>query len=74
MWIPLGIGVAGFLSGIALAVSDSAGLCIHPFVAMLRPAAAMSARPDLRVVMYSLSETALFLLAGLWAARSRRCE
>ena len=32
MWIPLGIGVAVFLSGMALANSDSYFLMAHPFV------------------------------------------
>ena len=43
MWVPLGIGVAGFLSGMALANSDLALLLAHPFVIILKPAVAMSA-------------------------------
>ena len=43
MWIPLGVGVAGFLSGMALASSNLAVLMAHPFVLMLKPAVAMSA-------------------------------
>lgn len=31
MWVPLGIGVAGFLSGMALANSEVALLLVHPF-------------------------------------------
>lgn len=74
MWVPLGIGVAGFLSGMALAAADHVLLCIHPFVVMLKPAAAMSAQPDRIVVMFSLVETAGFLFFGLWAAKYLRCE
>ncbi len=74
MWVPLGIGVAGFLSGMALASSNSFLLCIHPFVVMLKPAVAMSAQPDMTVVIFSLAETAAFLFAGLWVARSLRYE
>lgn len=74
MWVPLGIGVAGFLSGMALAAADHVLFCIHPFVIMLKPAAAMSARPDMIVVMFSLVETAVFLSFGLWAAKYLRCE
>ena len=70
MWVPLGIGVAGFLSGMALAVSNNTLLCIHPFVVMLKPAVAISARPDIIVVCFSLVETAVFLFAGLWAAKN----
>lgn len=74
MWGPLGSGVAGFLSGMALATSDSAWLCVHPFVVMLKPAVAMSAQPDITIVIVSLVETILFLCVGLWAAKNLRYE
>lgn len=74
MWVPLGIGVAGFLSGMALANSDMALLMAHPFVVMLKPAVAMSAQPDMPVVLVSLAETLLFLGAGLWMAKNLRYE
>lgn len=74
MWVPLGVGVAGFLSGMALAASDNMLLCVHPFVVMLKPAVAMSAQPDSIVVIFSLAHTAVFLLAGLWAAKHLRYE
>lgn len=74
MWVPLGIGVAGFLSGMALATSDIVWLCVHPFVVMLKPAVAMSAQPDITVVMIALAETILFLCAGLWTAKHLRYE
>ena len=74
MWVPLGIGVAGFLSGMALATSDIAWFCVHPFVVMLKPAVAMSAQPDIAVVIVSMAETILFLCTGLWAAKKLRYE
>ena len=74
MWVPLGMGVAGFLSGMALAASNHILFCIHPFVIMLKPAVAMIAQPDLTVVIFSLAETAIFLFVGLWAAKYRRYE
>ena len=52
MWIPLGVGVAGFLSGMALATSNLTLLMIHPFVVMLKPAVAMSARPDMVTILF----------------------
>ena len=70
MWVPLGIGVAGFLSGMALANS---GLT-HPFVIILKPAVAMSAQPDSTVALVALVETLLFLAVGLWLAKYRRYE
>jgi hypothetical protein len=74
IWVPLGIGVAGFLSGMALAAPNNVLLCIHPFVIMLRPAVAMSAQPDIIVMIFSLVETAISLFFGLWAAKYLRCE
>lgn len=74
MWIPLGIGVAGFLSGMALATSNIKWLCIHPFVVMLKPAVAMNAQPDMTIVIIALVETAVLLLAGLWTAKNLRYE
>lgn len=74
MWVSLGVGVAGFLSGMAFAVWDRAWLCIHPFVAMLKPAVAMSAQPDGAVVMVSLAETVFFLCIGLLSAKNLRYE
>lgn len=74
MWVPLGIGVAGFLSGMALASSNITLFMIHPFVVMLKPAVAMSAQPNIAVVIVSLIETILFLCVGLWAAKNLRYE
>ena len=74
MWVPLGAGVAGFLSGMALAASNNTLFCVHPFVVMLKPAVAMSAQPDIIVVILSLVETVIFLFAGLWTAKNLRCE
>lgn len=65
MWIPLGIGVVGFLSGMALASSNVRLLLVHPFVVMLEPAVAMSAQPDNEIVIISMAETFLFLGMGL---------
>ena len=74
MWIPLGIGVAGFLSGMALATSDMKWLSVHPFVVMLKPAVAMNAQPDMAIVIIALVETAVLLFAGLWTAKNLRYE
>ena len=51
MWVPLGIGVAGFLSGMPLANSGLTLLLVHPFVIILKPAVAMSAQPDSTVAL-----------------------
>ena len=74
MWIPLGVGVAGFLSGMALAPSAAAVLMVHPFIVMFKPAVAMSAQPDMLVVIFAQIETLLFLGLGLWMAKNLRYE
>lgn len=74
MWIPLGVGVAGFLSGMALANSSLTLLLVHPFVIMLKPAVAMRAQPDRTVSLVSVIETLLFLAVGLWMAKNKRYE
>lgn len=74
MWVPLGVGVAGFLSGMALANSGFALLMVHPFVVMLKPAVAMSAQPDMTVILVSVIETLVFLVAGLWLAKYKHYE
>jgi len=74
MWIPLGVGVAGFLSGMALANSELDFLMVMPFVVMMKPAVAMSAQPDTPVLVFSMAETLLFLAIGLWMAKNLRYE
>ena len=74
MWVPLGVGVAGFLSGMALASSAAAVLMVHPFIVMFKPAVAMSAQPDMLAIIFALAETLLFLGLGLWMAKSKRYE
>lgn len=74
MWVPLGVGVAGFLSGMALAPSEAAALMAHPFIVMFQPAVSMCAQPDGLAVLFALTETLLFLGVGLWMAKNRPYE
>ena len=74
MWIPLGIGVAGFLTGMALATSKQPLFMIHPFVVMLKPAVAMSAYPETSVLLVAILETIIFLCVGLFMANNVRYE
>ncbi len=74
MWVPLGVGVAGFLSGMALGTSKISLFLAHPFVIMLKPAVSMSAQPDSFVIVIAVSETLVFLGLGLWMAKNVRYE
>lgn len=69
MWVPLGAGVAGFLSGMALAGAESLLWLGHPFVMMLKPAMAMSAQPQTALITGSLAEFFLFTGIGLRMCR-----
>jgi hypothetical protein len=67
IWITLGGGVIGFLSGMTLAgmnITTHFSL-IHPFAVMFRPAIELSAKPDPIVIIFALSETVIFLIIGL---------
>jgi hypothetical protein len=67
IWITLGVGVIGFLSGMTLAgmnITTHYSL-IHPFAVMFRPAVELSAKPDPIVIMFAQSETVIFLIIGL---------
>ena len=74
MWIPLGIGVAGFLTGMALATSNQALCMLQPFVVMLKPAVAMSAYPESNIVIIAIVESIIFLSTGLYMAEHVRYE
>lgn len=74
MWISLGIGVAGFLSAMAIANVKANILLLHPFVVMFKPAVAMSANLDFTVVTFALIETILFLVIGLYMAKYKKYE
>lgn len=69
MWVSLGIGVAGFLSGMALAPSNINLCFVHPFVVMLKPAVAMTAQPNKEVIVISMVETIIFLAGGVLLAK-----
>lgn len=74
MWISFGIGVAGFLSGMALGVPKIGLFLADPFVIMLKPAVSMSTRPDVSVIAIAIVETLLFLAAGLWTSANIHYE
>lgn len=74
MWIPIGVGVLGFLSAMSLASSEISLFLAHPFILMMKPAVAMSTKVNMTAVLISLTETALFLFAGLWTSKNLSYE
>ncbi len=74
MWMGIGVGVAGFLSGMAVVVAETGMLLLHPFVVMLQPALAMSAQPDNDIIIIAVLQTVFWFGAGVWKAMYLRCE
>lgn len=74
MWITLGIGVAGFFSGMAAAASDSTVFLINPFILIIRPATSNSAAVEFSALMIAVVEIAVFLVAGYIFTRKARFE
>ena len=74
MGVTLGIGVAGFLTGMALGTSGLKVLLIDPFIVMLHPAVAMSVQPELLVMTAALLEATVCAAAGFLAAKMRAYE
>lgn len=74
MWVPLGVGVAGFLSSMALSSANGILFMLNPFIVLLKPAFAMSSAPDLTVILFAVIETLLFLILGVGFAKYRRYE
>ncbi len=74
IWVPLGVGVAGLLSGIALASANVKVLLLHPFVAMFQPAIAMSTKPDGLVILFSSVATLVFSGLGIFLSKQQKLE
>ena len=72
IWLPLGVGVIGFLTGLIFATVKPAIFLLHPFVLLFRPAVAMTAEVDPKIVVLSFGEAAIFLAAGLIATKKIR--
>ncbi|MGG5315468.1 ABC transporter permease [Enterococcus sp. AZ072] len=72
IWLPLGVGVIGFLTGLIFATVKPAIFLLHPFVLLFRPAVAMTAEVDPKIVVLLFGEAAIFLAAGLIATKKIR--
>lgn len=74
IWITLGIGVLGFLSGMAFSTMDLSFFRLFPFDLMLDPALPTQALIDPSLFWISILETFIFLGIGLWLSRIRKYE
>ena len=69
IWFTLGIGVAGFFSGMAMSLSDIAIFLINPFVLMMKPAVASTASIDMKVLILGFVETIIFFMVGWYLGK-----
>lgn len=78
MWTTLGIGVVGFLSGMATAMSNSPLFLINPFTLIMKPATATaelaSVSPDKTVMILSAIMTILLIIIGTILAKRKKYE
>ena len=70
----LGIGVAGFFSGMAMSLSDIAIFLINPFVLMMKPAVASTASIDMKVLILGFVETIIFFMVGWYLGKIKHYE
>lgn len=74
MWISLGIGVAGFFSGMTMSSVNFKLFLLNPFVLMMKPAMKPTINMDYSVIAFSCIETLVFLVLGLWMTKHLRYE
>ena len=74
IWFTLGIGVAGFFSGMAMSLSDIAIFLINPFVLMMKPAVASTASIDMNVLILGFVETIIFFMVGWYLGKIKHYE
>lgn len=71
LWLPLGIGVAGFFGAMALASSQNALWLFNPFLVLLKPAMEMQGQVSWNLCLVALLETILFFVLGLLSSQRR---
>lgn len=74
IWFTLGIGVAGFFSGMAMSLSDFTAFLVNPFVLMVKPAVASAANIDMRILIVGLIETVTFFVLGWYVSKTKHYE
>lgn len=74
IWYTLGIGVAGFFSGMAMSLSNIPVFLINPFVLMMKPAVASTVNIDMNILIVSIIETIIFFLIGWYFSKTKHYE
>lgn len=75
IWVTLGIGVGGFLSGMALVnINDSYLMMFHPFIIMFKPVVALNADINIVVICVAVIESIIFFSAGVFGSLVKKVE
>lgn len=74
LWVTIGIGVAGFLSAVALQADNAKYFLTHPFIVMFKPAVAMTAKSDLVVILTAIVETIVFFAIGIVISENKKTD
>ena len=74
IWVSLGIGVAGFISGICMSLGGIRLFLINPFVLIMQPAISFTAILNKTVIAVSVIETVLLIIIGLLIAKHSKYE
>ncbi len=74
IWITLGVGVAGFFSGMAMATVQVPIFLMNPFVLMMKPAMETGVDVNLSVLLLSIIETIVFYVIGWLLAKNKHYE
>ncbi len=68
IWIVIGIGVLGFLSGMTMAMGNGVFFLLNPFVLILKPSVNSVIEPQTLNIVISVAESILFTLGGVFLA------
>ena len=74
IWFTLGVGVAGFFSGMAMSLSDISLFLVNPFVLMMKPAVASTASIDTGILILGVFETIIFFMIGWYLCKIKHYE
>lgn len=74
IWITLGVGVAGFFSGMAMATVQVPIFLVNPFVLMMKPAMETGVDVNFSVLLLSIIETIVFYVIGWLLAKNKHYE
>lgn len=74
IWVTLGVGVAGFISGMAMTLGNNPLFLINPFTLIMQPAFSTTAALNGTVITVSIIEAVIFYIAGLLAAKHFKHE